>query len=138
MTITALYNRTFEKAKAIGEKFGISNIYDNAETLLDKEQPDFADIITDVDTHAYFTKLAAERHIDVICQKPMAPSLAMAGEMVKACASNNVRLFIHENFPAIAHPQAERSAMQALSADLLKQGCLFVPPFRFLKQPFGT
>lgn len=98
VTITALYNRTFEKAKTIGEKFGIGNIYDNAETLLEKERPDFVDIITGVDTHPHFAKLAAERNIDVICQKPMAPSLAMAEEMVQACAANNVRLFIHENF----------------------------------------
>ncbi|HRN58561.1 MAG TPA: Gfo/Idh/MocA family oxidoreductase [Agriterribacter sp.] len=96
--ITGLYNRTFEKAKAIGEKFGIRNIYDNAETLLEKEQPDFVDIITDVDTHAHFTKLAAERRIDVICQKPMAPSLQLAKDMLEVCKANGVRLFIHENF----------------------------------------
>jgi predicted dehydrogenase len=98
VTITALYNRTFEKAKAIGEKFGISNIYDNVETLLEKEHPDFVDIITDVDTHAYFTKLAAERNIDIICQKPMAPSLQLAKDMLDICKTNHVSLFIHENF----------------------------------------
>ena len=98
VTITALYNRTFEKAKAIGEKFGISNIYDNVETLLEKEHPDFVDIITDVDTHAYFTKLAAERNIDIVCQKPMAPSLQLAKDMLDICKTNHVSLFIHENF----------------------------------------
>ncbi len=96
--ITGLYNRTFEKAKTIGSKFGIANIYDNAEELLDKERPDFVDIITDVDTHAAFTKLAAERKINVVCQKPMAPSLPMSKEMLTVCSTNNVRLFIHENF----------------------------------------
>lgn len=98
VTITALYNRTFEKAEMIGRKFGIDRVYDNAEALLEKERPDFVDIITDVDTHAYFTKLAAERNIQVICQKPMASSLTLAEEMVQVCAANSVRLFIHENF----------------------------------------
>ncbi|MBX2922854.1 MAG: Gfo/Idh/MocA family oxidoreductase [Chitinophagaceae bacterium] len=96
--ITGLYNRTFGRAKAIGEKFGISNIYDDVEALLEKEQPDFVDIITDVNTHVHFTKLAAERNINVICQKPMAPSQQLAKEMLAVCKANHVRLFIHENF----------------------------------------
>lgn len=96
--ITGLYNRTFERAKSIGKKFGIGNIYSTPEELLNKEQPDFVDIITDVDTHVPFTTLAAERGIHVICQKPMAPSLASAKEMLHVCKMNNVGLFIHENF----------------------------------------
>lgn len=96
--ITGLYNRTLAKAKAAGDTFGIHNVYDNAEELLDKEKPDFVDIITDVDTHAAFTKLAAERKINVICQKPMAPLLLLAFDMLNVCRENNVRLFVHENF----------------------------------------
>lgn len=98
VTITGLYNRTAEKARAIGNKFGITRIYDDAEALLDQEQPDFVDIITDVDTHEYFTRLAAARNIDVICQKPMAPSLQAAQDMVAFCKEQKVRFFIHENF----------------------------------------
>ncbi|HMR82668.1 MAG TPA: Gfo/Idh/MocA family oxidoreductase [Niabella sp.] len=98
VSITALYNRTLTKAEAIAKKFGISRIYGNVEELLDKESPDFVDIITDIDTHAQFTNLAAERKIHVICQKPMAPSLALAKNMVDACKANSVQLFIHENF----------------------------------------
>ena len=98
VTITALYNRTFSKAEAIGRKFGIQNVYNNAEELIEKEKPDFVDIITDVDTHAMFTKLAAENKINVICQKPMASSLQQAEEMLQVCKNNNVQLFIHENF----------------------------------------
>lgn len=98
VAITALYNRTLARAQATGQKFGISHIYDNVEALLEKEQPDFVDIITDVATHAQFTKLAAEKKVHVICQKPMAPSPTLAKEMLGACAANNVHLFIHENF----------------------------------------
>lgn len=96
--IIAAYNRTRSKAEAVAEKFGIPNVYDNVNEMLDAEKPDFVDIITDVDTHAEFTKLAAERKINVICQKPMAPSLAIAKEMVEVCKQNGVQFFIHENF----------------------------------------
>jgi D-apiose dehydrogenase len=98
VAITALYNRTLSKAEAIGHKFGIQNIYNNAQELIEKEKPDFVDIITDVDTHAMFTNLAAQNKINVICQKPMACSLQQAEEMLQDCKKNNVQLFIHENF----------------------------------------
>jgi predicted dehydrogenase len=98
VAITALYNRTISKAEIVGNKFGIPNIYNNMEALLEKEKPDFVDIITDVDTHAAFTQLAAQNKTNVICQKPMASSLQQAKEMLQVCKANNVRLFIHENF----------------------------------------
>lgn len=96
--IVALYNRTPGKAVEMGGKFGISRIYSSVEALFREERPDFVDIITDVDTHASFTRQAAENGIDVICQKPMASSLALAREMVETCRKHRVRFFIHENF----------------------------------------
>jgi predicted dehydrogenase len=62
------------------------------------ETLDFVDIITDVDTHETFVKLAAQHHIPVICQKPMAPNLEIAKSMLEACRKADVPYFIHENF----------------------------------------
>jgi predicted dehydrogenase len=94
----ALYNRTRRKAEALGPRFGVPRVYDDAEALLANEQLDFVDIITDVDTHAKFTQLAAAHKVPVICQKPMAPTLAIAEVMVRACQQAGVPLFIHENW----------------------------------------
>jgi predicted dehydrogenase len=96
--IVAAYNRTMSKAKTFATKFNIPAVYDDVQLLLNKEQLDFVDIITDVDTHCSFTLLAAEKGINVICQKPMAPSVADAEQMIEVCKQNNVALFIHENF----------------------------------------
>ena len=96
--IVALYNRTLSRAKTVGEKFGIENIYDDIDELLQKEELDFVDIITDVDTHFNFTKAAAAKGLQVICQKPMAPSLSLAEEIVSFTKQQNVGFFIHENF----------------------------------------
>src|SRR5688572_4246291 len=74
----ALYNRTRAKAEALAARFGVPMVYDDAEELLRREQPDFIDVITDVDTHGQFVRLAARHRIPVICQKPMAPSLGEA------------------------------------------------------------
>ena len=98
LELVALYNRTYERAIKVGEKYGIEKIYDDPEALLDNEKLDFIDIITDVDTHLKFTAMAAERGLDVVCQKPMAASLSDAQKMLKTCKDHRVKLFINENF----------------------------------------
>lgn len=94
----ALYNRTKSKAETLAQEFGVASVYDDAEELLKNEQLDFIDIITDVDTHPKFVELAAKYKVPVICQKPMAPSLDVAKQMVQTCRDANVPLFIHENW----------------------------------------
>lgn len=94
----ALYNRTLAKAAALGERFGVSAVYDDVELLLDQEQLDFVDIVTDVNTHSRLVALAACRRIPVICQKPLAPSWKEAQAMVAACAATGTPLFVHENW----------------------------------------
>jgi D-apiose dehydrogenase len=96
--LVALYNRTKSKAETLAHKFNVPHVYDSVPELLEKEKLDFVDIITDVDTHAPFTELAAKKGIAVICQKPMAPKLPIAKKMVEVCASNRVPFYIHENF----------------------------------------
>ena len=94
----ALYNRTRAKAEALAAEFGVPAIYDTPEALLDHEQLDFVDIITDVGTHASLTRLAAERGLNVVCQKPMATSLEEARAMVETCQQAGVQLLINENW----------------------------------------
>src|SRR5262245_57498523 len=72
----AIYNRTLPKAEKLAERFGVTAVYDDAEKLLKTEELDFIDIITSVETHSPFVHLAAKHKMPVICQKPMAPTLA--------------------------------------------------------------
>ena len=44
--------------------------------MLDREKPDFVDIVTRPEAHLALTELAASKGIHVICQKPMAPVVA--------------------------------------------------------------
>ena len=94
----ALYNRTVSKAQALAHEFEISAIYDNPEELLHKEKLDFVDVVTDVDHHEVFVKMAADHKLPVVCQKPIAPTLAEAEQMVQACRSAGVPLLINENW----------------------------------------
>lgn len=94
----ALYNRTLSKAEDLAKRFNIPGVYDDAEELLKNEKLDFIDIITDVDTHEQFTLLGAKYGIDVICQKPLAPSYEAAKRMMKAIKDAGIRFYVHENY----------------------------------------
>jgi D-apiose dehydrogenase len=95
----ALYNRTVAKAEKLAQQFNLdATIYDDPETLLQNEQLDFVDICTNVETHAAFVQMAARHRLPVVCQKPMATSLAEAETMVRACQEAGVPLLINENW----------------------------------------
>jgi D-apiose dehydrogenase len=100
--VVALYNRTKSRAEALAKRFDIpvDAVYDDAERLITERtgQIDVIDIITDVDTHPKFVHMAAKHGIPVICQKPMAPTLKQAQEMVAACRAAKVPYYIHENW----------------------------------------
>jgi predicted dehydrogenase len=96
--LVAVCNQTRKRAEEVAAKFGVPKVYDTAAELIENEELNFVDIITDVDTHADFTLLAANKGVHVICQKPMAPSLESAQQMVESCKEKRVQFFIHENF----------------------------------------
>lgn len=96
----ALYNRTKEKALKLAAQFNIpaTSVYDSPEALLANERLDFVDICTSVETHYPLTRMAAERGLPVVCQKPMAISLQEAEAMVEVCKGAGVPLYINENW----------------------------------------
>ncbi len=96
--IAALANPTEEKARAIMAEFGVPRYYRDWREMLDREQPDFVDIITPPDTHEEICVEAARRGIHIICQKPLAPSLAASQRIVEAAAAAGVRFMVHENW----------------------------------------
>jgi predicted dehydrogenase len=95
---TAIFNRTLSKAQTLAREFGIPAAYDDAEELLQKEEPDFIDVVTSVETHSKYVQLAAAHKLPVISQKPMAPSLQTAEEMVRTCRGAGVPFFVNENW----------------------------------------
>lgn len=96
----AAYNRTVSRAEQVAKRFGIPRVYGGAEEMIQKEREnlDFLDIITAVETHAPLVHLAARYRVPVICQKPMSTDLASAEGMVAACREAGVPLYIHENW----------------------------------------
>lgn len=96
--IVALYNRTLERAHVVAAEFGIEQVSHDFESLLDRVRPDFVDICTAVETHLPLARLAAARGVPVLCQKPLAPRLTEAEELVATCTRANVRLMANDNW----------------------------------------
>ncbi len=96
--IVAVCDRDPEKARAMGEKFSVPAVFEDAETMLREVKPDFVDVATTSLTHRPLVELAARYAGVVICQKPIADTFADAAAMVEAVETAGGRLVIHENF----------------------------------------
>jgi D-apiose dehydrogenase len=72
--------------------------YLDAAEMLASESLDFVDIATRPDSHLSLLRLALERSVPVICQKPLAPNLDEGLEMVRLSQTASVPIMIHENW----------------------------------------
>lgn len=82
------------------EKYGIpeTSLYGSIEELLEQADIDVVDIVTGPETHLEFVRKAASAGKHVMCQKPFAPTLEAAEQMVQACKEAGVRLMVTENW----------------------------------------
>ena len=85
------------KARSRAQEFGIAKIYAERDAMLAGEAIDALDVATPRETHAGWVEAAAMRGIDVLCQKPLTPTLAEAQELVLRLGGK-IRLMVHENW----------------------------------------
>lgn len=96
--VTAMCNRNIEKANPIMQECGIANHYTDYLEMLDREKPDIVDIITPPETHLEMCREAADRGIHIVCQKPLAPTMEEAEEIVDYVSGKDIRFMVHENW----------------------------------------
>jgi predicted dehydrogenase len=96
--IVAITDRHPERRDPVVRRFNISQAYDEFDTMLDEVELDFVDICVRPYSHASLTKLAAERGLPVLCQKPFCQSLEEAQDVVEFCKQAGVRLMVNENW----------------------------------------
>ncbi len=96
--IIALCNRTLSKAKRRRDQFvPLARLYSDLETLLEKEQLDFIDILTPPALHYEHCLTALEAGLHVICQKPLSNDLEQARDLVRRVADSPKVFAVHEN-----------------------------------------
>jgi len=72
--------------------------FTDVEAMLDAVSPDLVDIVTPPATHRALVEAVAARNLPMICQKPLAPTLAEAEEIARLADAAGVTLLVHENF----------------------------------------
>ncbi len=90
----ALFNRTEEKAKGMAAEHGAKRYYTDADALIADEELDAIYISAPPYLHCEYALKAAERGLEILCEKPMAMNVAECEQMVNTAKQNNVGLQI--------------------------------------------
>jgi predicted dehydrogenase len=72
---------------------------------------DAVDIATPVDTHATLCRLAAERGLHIVCQKPLAPARDEARRLIDDL-HGRAHLMVHENWRFRSHYRTIRQWLE--------------------------
>ncbi len=96
--LVAICDADLDKAKQMAGEFNVAHTYATVEQLMEEETFEVADIITPPPTHLPLCGLLAGRGKHIICQKPLAPSLEEAKQIVELCEKAGIRFMVHENF----------------------------------------
>ena len=98
VSIAAVADPDLTRAREFAARWGIPSVYPALEAAIERERPDFVDIVTRPESHLDLTRVAADARVAVICQKPMAPTREECLAMVEHCERAGVRLIVHENW----------------------------------------
>jgi predicted dehydrogenase len=95
--VVAIADPSAENAAERAKAFGISKCFASAEQMLAECELDAVDVAAPRAVHAQLVRLVADRGLPVICQKPLAPTLAEA-EALARDVGGRIRLMVHENW----------------------------------------
>ncbi len=96
--VVAICSLNKNEAIYFSKKFNNCPIYSNFKKMIDEIDLDFVDIIIQPKDHLKLIKIAANKNVNIICQKPFTNSYSEAVDAVNIANKNNVLLVVHENF----------------------------------------
>jgi predicted dehydrogenase len=95
--VAAIADPDAAAGEARAAAFGIPAAYGSVEAMIAAETLDAIDVAAPREAHAPICRLAARHGLAILCQKPLAPTLAEADALV-ADVGGRVRLMVHENW----------------------------------------
>ncbi len=94
----AICDPVLDKAHSLARAHAVPHVFQDLRDLLEQHELDFVDIVSSVETHAPLASIAMQQGVAVICQKPLADSLAAARSLCQQSHDLSVPLLVHENF----------------------------------------
>ena len=106
-TVVAIADPARGAAESRAAQYGIPVVHESVEAMLDAERLDAIDVASPRETHVAICRSAARRGVAILCQKPLAPTLAEAEALV-AELRGGARLMVHENWRFRPHYRQAR------------------------------
>lgn len=100
--VTAIYSRKEETGRAMAEEFGIEKVYTSMDEMLADASIDMVYVASPNSIHYGQTKAALLAGKHVICEKPFAPTVAEADELIALAKEKHLLLF--EAITTAHHP----------------------------------
>jgi len=95
--ITAIASRNRDHAASVAQEFGIENVADDWQALVQRDDVDLVSVVTPPATHMEITLAALDRGKAVLCEKPMAMNAGEARRMTERAHEAGVLALIdHE------------------------------------------
>jgi UDP-N-acetyl-2-amino-2-deoxyglucuronate dehydrogenase len=110
--LAAVCDHVEDRARAFGEKYGVP-WYVDMHAMMADETVDVVSILTPSGLHAEHLLAVAPYRKHVVLEKPMALTLDDADAMIRACAENEIRLFVVKQNRFNVPVQKLRKAMEA-------------------------
>ncbi|BBM88038.1 dehydrogenase [Candidatus Uabimicrobium amorphum] len=88
--LCAVASRSMEKAKKFAMKYDVPHYYGSYEEILDNAELDIVYVATPHHLHHRVSLMCMQKHISVLCEKPVAMNRRQAEEMVKAAETYHV------------------------------------------------
>lgn len=146
--VVGIASRNAATARQCADRFAVAGVYTDPAEAIAALRPDVVDICSPVEMHLAHVRLAAGSGAAILCQKPLAPTLADAIAAADAAGAAGVRLMVHENFRFRPWFRAARTAIAAgaigqpfyLRSDLRLAGTVptarHPEPWSLARQPF--
>jgi D-apiose dehydrogenase len=97
--ILGVIDPDLQRAQDRASEFGLNRVYTSLPDFLrDTSDLDFIDIAAPPESHLDLVAQAAAHGVHILCQKPFAPSLADARQMIEICRAAGVCLSVNENW----------------------------------------
>jgi D-apiose dehydrogenase len=111
-TVVAIADPALSAAQARAGRYGIPHAYASVEAMLDDVQLDALDIAAPREVHTALCRLAVQRGLTALCQKPLAPTLQEA-EQLAAELEPRARVMVHDNWRFRPHYRQMQDWIQA-------------------------